>query len=83
MWPDFIVEALTSGIMKGPGDALSAEQRVTLAEYLTGKKVGVETPMAGRCIGPRPPLAVNAPSYNGWAGAGELAISGGSGNRRD
>jgi polyvinyl alcohol dehydrogenase (cytochrome) len=40
MSPDFIVEALTDGIMKDQGSALSPEQRVSLAEYLTGRKVG-------------------------------------------
>ncbi len=65
MSPNFIVEALTNGIMKAPGSALTAEQRVALAEYLTGKKVGAETPMAGRCSG-TPPVALSGPSFNGW-----------------
>jgi len=36
MSPNFIVEALTNGIMKAQGSALSPEQRVALAEFLTG-----------------------------------------------
>jgi mono/diheme cytochrome c family protein len=67
MSPNFIVEALTDGIMKAPGSALSPEQRVALAEFLTGKKVGAEAPMPGRCDESKmPPLSVNGPSYNGW-----------------
>jgi cytochrome c553 len=37
MSPDFIVEALTNGIMKAQGSSLSPEQRASLAEYLTGQ----------------------------------------------
>ena len=36
MSPSFIVEALTSGMMKAQGSALTSEERVALAEYLTG-----------------------------------------------
>ena len=68
MSPDFIVEALTEGIMKDPGSALSPEQRVALAEYLTGRKVGAEAPMAGRCAGTPPPMSLDGPTYNGWGG---------------
>ncbi|MBV8703720.1 MAG: cytochrome c, partial [Acetobacteraceae bacterium] len=66
MSPDFIVEALTDGIMRDQGSALSPEQRVALAEYLTGRKVGAEAAMAGRCTGAPPPVSLDGPSYNGW-----------------
>ena len=36
MSPSFVVNALTSGIMQGPGAALAPAQRVAIAEYLTG-----------------------------------------------
>ncbi len=43
MSPDLIVEALTSGVMKLQGSTLSAAQRVALAEFLTGRKIGAPT----------------------------------------
>jgi polyvinyl alcohol dehydrogenase (cytochrome) len=66
MSPEFIVEALTSGIMKAQGEALSPEQRASLAEYLTGQRIGTRTPMEGRCNGTPPPFSLNGPSFNGW-----------------
>ena len=68
MSPDFIVAALTDGIMKVQGSSLSAPQRIALAEFLTGRKTGAETPMAGRCTGKPRPFALAGPSYNGWGG---------------
>ena len=68
MSPSFIVETLTSGMMKAQGSALTPEERVALAEYLTGRKVGAETPMAGRCAAAAPPLSLDGPSFNGWGG---------------
>ncbi|HTS22400.1 MAG TPA: PQQ-binding-like beta-propeller repeat protein [Casimicrobiaceae bacterium] len=67
MSPDLIVDALTNGLMKLQGSALSPAQRTSLAEYLTGRKPGAETPMAGRCTGRPAPLAVAAASFNGWS----------------
>ncbi|MEO8345085.1 MAG: PQQ-binding-like beta-propeller repeat protein [Betaproteobacteria bacterium] len=66
MSPGFVVGALTSGIMQGPGAALSAPQRVALAEYLTGKKISDETAMAGRCKSTPAKFSLDGPSYNGW-----------------
>ena len=68
MSPSFIVETLTSGMMKAQGSALTPEERVALAEYLTGRKVGDEAPMAGRCAAAAPPLSLDGPSFNGWGG---------------
>lgn len=68
MSPDFIVQALTSGIMAGPGSALSPAQRASLAEYLTGRKIGGAMPMAGHCQGPPPAFSLTGPSFNGWGG---------------
>ena len=65
MSPNFIVQALTNGIMKPQGSVLSPEQRVLLAEFLTGRKVGAEAPMAGRCHGVLP-FSLDGPSFNGW-----------------
>jgi polyvinyl alcohol dehydrogenase (cytochrome) len=66
MSPSFIVDALTNGMMKAQGSALTSEERVALAEYLTGRKVGAEAPMAGRCGAASPPLSLDGPSFNGW-----------------
>src|SRR5271154_5765288 len=66
MSPSFIVEALTGGMMRAQGSALTSEERIALAEYLTGRKVGAEAPMAGRCAAASPPLSLDGPSFNGW-----------------
>jgi cytochrome c553 len=58
MSPDFVVAALTGGIMQGPGAALSPPQRVALAEYLTGKKMAGAAAMAGRCTGDPPAFSL-------------------------
>jgi polyvinyl alcohol dehydrogenase (cytochrome) len=65
-----IVEALTNGIMKAQGSDLSPEQRVSLAEYLTGQKLGAQAPMAGRCSETRV-FSRNGPSFNGWGANAE------------
>ncbi len=66
MSPSFIVETLTTGMMKAQGSALTPEERLALAEYLAGRKVGDEAPMAGRCAAAAPPLSLDGPSFNGW-----------------
>ncbi len=65
MSPDFIVEALTSGVMQQQGSALSPDQRAALAEFLTGQKIGHAAPMAGRCSGTHV-FSLDGPSFNGW-----------------
>jgi polyvinyl alcohol dehydrogenase (cytochrome) len=64
--PSFIVESLTQGIMKAQGSVLTAAERVAVAEYLAGRKVGDEAPMAGRCAAASSPLSLDGPSFNGW-----------------
>jgi cytochrome c5 len=66
MSPSFIVEALTNGIMKAQGSALSPEQRAALAEFLTGQNIGAEVSMAGRCVGTGSAFSLDGPSFNGW-----------------
>ena len=66
MSPAFVVAALTSGIMQGPGAALLPAQRVALAEYLTGKKLTDAVAMAGRCKGTPSAFSLAGPAYNGW-----------------
>jgi polyvinyl alcohol dehydrogenase (cytochrome) len=65
MSPDFIVDALTNGIMKVQAAALSPAQRASLAEYLTGQKLGTQTPMAGRCSETQT-FSTEGPAFNGW-----------------
>ena len=66
MSPGFIDEALTNGVMKAQGSALTTPQRVALAEFLTGQKIGAKAPMAGRCATPSAAFSAAGPSYNGW-----------------
>jgi polyvinyl alcohol dehydrogenase (cytochrome) len=66
MSPDFVVSALTDGLMKDMGAGLSPQQRVALAEFLTDHKVGEQTAMAGHCAGSQPPLSTSGPAFNGW-----------------
>ena len=66
MSPNLIVDALANGIMKAQGSVLRPEERVALAEYLTGRKVGDEAPTAGKCAAASPPLSLDGPSFNGW-----------------
>jgi polyvinyl alcohol dehydrogenase (cytochrome) len=67
MSPNLIVDSLTNGAMKSQGSVLTPEERVALAEYLTGRKVGDETPIAGKCAAASPPLSLNGPLFNGWS----------------
>jgi polyvinyl alcohol dehydrogenase (cytochrome) len=71
MSPAFIIEALTNGIMGSQGLALSAEQRVSLAEFLSGRKVGAEILMAGRCEFPPSPFSPEGSMFNGWGASVE------------
>ena len=71
MSSSFVVNALTSGIMQGPGAALSPAQRVAIAEYLTGERLSDEVAMAGRCVGPPPAFSLAGPVYNGWGANAE------------
>jgi mono/diheme cytochrome c family protein len=64
MSPDFIVEALTTGIMTDEAAGLTAEQRVAIAEFLTDRKVGAQQVMAGRCDGASTAISATAPSFN-------------------
>lgn len=66
MSPTFIVDALTSGIMQAQGATLSPAQRVSVAEYLTGRKLTDEAAMAGRCAATAPSSSTGAAAYNGW-----------------
>jgi len=71
--PEIILDALETGIMKEQGSKLPLPARRMLAEYLTGKKLGTQVPMAGRCEGSPPAFRMEGPSWNGW-GAGEANL---------
>jgi hypothetical protein len=71
MSPAFIIEALTNGIMESQGLALSAEQRVSLAEFLSGRIVSAEILMAGRCEFPPSPFSPEGSMFNGWGASVE------------
>lgn len=59
-----ILTALETGKMQAVGKNLSASERAAVASYLGVP--GVESiPQSARCTS-NPPLATNAPSWNGW-----------------
>jgi polyvinyl alcohol dehydrogenase (cytochrome) len=71
--PEIVLDSLEAGIMKQQGAKLTGAERSILAEYLTGKKFGTQTPMAGRCEGTPAKFQMEGPSWNGWgAGAANL-----------
>jgi polyvinyl alcohol dehydrogenase (cytochrome) len=72
MSPERIYKALTSGLMKAQGEALTEDQRKMLATFLSGRPLGSEESggadtMANRCES-NPPLASpdSGPAWNGW-----------------
>src|SRR6185437_10698827 len=71
MAPETILTALTTGVMKQQGTALSESDRSVLATWL-GAAVVAPVPadqLAGRCPADMSELAANAPSWTSW-GAG-------------
>ncbi|HEX4593345.1 MAG TPA: PQQ-binding-like beta-propeller repeat protein, partial [Bryobacteraceae bacterium] len=68
MSPDNIVRALESGVMKEQGASLTAIERRTVAEFLTGKTIGAEPVHVnvGMCADPNAPSSASAADWNGW-----------------
>jgi polyvinyl alcohol dehydrogenase (cytochrome) len=73
MSPERIYDALTTGLMKPQGDALTEEQRKMLAIFLSGRplgslKGGDAKDMPNHCAS-HPPLGdpSTAPEWNGWS----------------
>lgn len=66
--PDEIVATLRTGVMRIQGDALTDEQHVAVAEYLTGREVsgGVELSEAAMCAADAPIPAGAEAGWNGW-----------------
>ena len=66
MSPENLVKALESGIMKDQGAQLTAAQKKTVAEFLTGKTIGsTQTSTTGTCAS-NPPFALSGKNWNGW-----------------
>ena len=73
MSPERIFEALTTGVMKPQGDALTEDQRKMLATFLSGRplgslKEGDAKDMPNHCAS-NPPLGDPSaePEWNGWS----------------
>lgn len=72
MPPEKIYDALTTGVMKGQGSALTEDQRRMVATFMSGRPLGSLTEgdakeMPNRCAS-NPPLAdpSSEPAWNGW-----------------
>lgn len=68
MLPGAIVNTLTNGVMRVQGSALSAEQHIAVAEFVTGKAVDrTASFFVNRCEQSKPVTAVGNPGdFNGW-----------------
>ena len=69
MTPEAIHQALTTGAMRPQGTALSAEQKVAVAEYLPGRKLGASNAAASlkMCEGTRARFDLGEPpAFTGW-----------------
>jgi polyvinyl alcohol dehydrogenase (cytochrome) len=65
MTPEYVARALTTGAMRKMGAALSADERTTLAEFLTGKKLNPKLVSSGVCPAHEPDV-LTGPQWNGW-----------------
>ncbi len=72
MSPEHIYEALTTGVMKGQGSALTEDQRRMLATFMSGRPLGSEEQgdaksMPNQCASNPPMTDPSAsPEWNGW-----------------
>src|SRR5262245_5202465 len=57
--PEAILGALVNGVMASQAAALTDAERRSVAEYLSGRRLGTDSPApaAGRCAAPPPPLS--------------------------
>jgi polyvinyl alcohol dehydrogenase (cytochrome) len=68
MSPENIVKALESGLMKEQGATLTATERRTVAEFLTGKMIGTsQTATTGMCADPKAAFTPGGVAWNGWS----------------
>ena len=72
MPPEKIYDALTTGVMKGQGSALTEDQRRMVATFMSGRPLGSLTQgdageMPNRCASnPALPDPSSEPAWNGW-----------------
>jgi polyvinyl alcohol dehydrogenase (cytochrome) len=65
---EYVVYMLSAGTMHEQGTDLTRQQKIEVAEYLTGKKFGAEptaTPPANQCS-PAPSANFSGPAWTGW-----------------
>ncbi|HLW52272.1 MAG TPA: PQQ-binding-like beta-propeller repeat protein [Candidatus Angelobacter sp.] len=72
MAPEAVLRALETGRMKDQGALLTAAQKRTIAEFVTGKQFGQEkqaqtTAPAGLCPATKAAFAMAANDWNGWS----------------
>jgi polyvinyl alcohol dehydrogenase (cytochrome) len=70
---DYVLRALTVGVMSQQASALSTEERKAVAAYLIGKLPGTGADVditANRCQHAPPPLTLRGSYWNGWSGRG-------------
>jgi polyvinyl alcohol dehydrogenase (cytochrome) len=65
MTPEYIFRALTTGAMRRIGEELSDEDRTTLAEFLSEKKLNPGLVSRGACAASEQ-AALTGPQWNGW-----------------
>ena len=66
--PGYILSMLSAGTMHEQGAQLTRKQKIEVAEYITGKKIGAHTPAAppaNHCSSAPPPNFAG-PEWNGW-----------------
>jgi polyvinyl alcohol dehydrogenase (cytochrome) len=68
MSPENILRSLETGLMKDQGAAMTAQDRRTIAEFLTAKAIGstITDTKVGMCADPKPAFSPAGPSWNGW-----------------
>jgi polyvinyl alcohol dehydrogenase (cytochrome) len=68
MSPENVVRALESGRMKEQGEVLTPAQKRTIAEFLTGKRVGEAGPAgnAFKCADTKAAISFSDADWNGW-----------------
>jgi polyvinyl alcohol dehydrogenase (cytochrome) len=66
MAPENIVNSLATGLMRTQGENLSPAERVAVAEYLTGKRMGASPPAGSNPCPNRPSKDFSGPRWNGW-----------------
>lgn len=66
MPPEYIIHALNDGAMRLQAAKLSPDERVAIAEYLTGKSLNSASPAAAGKCSSLPSKTFAGPAWNGW-----------------